>query len=177
MHIVIAVITAVAGLIWALNSLQRSGVDLNAFSPFTWLRRRKWEKKLGTKPIHALKDSMEAAALLMVAVAKEEGDITRDSKMEILDMFEEAFGLSRSKAISLFSSCTFMLKDEVHIVGEVTKILAPSKDDFDQSHVEKLIGMLNKVAAKEGRPSEAQAEIIHAVAKSLQGSDYAAENW
>ncbi|MEX2962926.1 hypothetical protein [Microbulbifer sp. TYP-18] len=71
MHILIGIITAIAGLVWALNSLQNSGVNLNAFNPFMWLRRRKWEKSLGTKPMHALTDSMEVAALLVVAVARE----------------------------------------------------------------------------------------------------------
>ena len=33
MHIVIAAITAVAGLIWALNSLQRSGFNVSALNP------------------------------------------------------------------------------------------------------------------------------------------------
>ena len=46
MHILIAAITAIGGLIWALYRLQNSGFDLNAFNPFYWARRREWEKKL-----------------------------------------------------------------------------------------------------------------------------------
>ena len=34
MHIIIGVITAIAGFMWALHSLQNAGVDLNAFNPF-----------------------------------------------------------------------------------------------------------------------------------------------
>ena len=36
----IGFITALAGLIWALHSLQNAGVNLNAFNPFYWARRR-----------------------------------------------------------------------------------------------------------------------------------------
>lgn len=82
MHIIIATISAIAGLLWALNHLQNSGVALNSFNPFLWARRRKWAKQLGAKPMYGLTDSMEAAALLVVAVAKEHGDITRDTKSE-----------------------------------------------------------------------------------------------
>lgn len=44
MHILIGLITAIAGLVWALHSLQNAGVNLNGFNPFYWMRRRKWEK-------------------------------------------------------------------------------------------------------------------------------------
>ena len=60
MHIIIGLITAIAGFIWALHSLQNAGFDLNALNPFTWARRRKWEMQLGTKPMHALTDSIRS---------------------------------------------------------------------------------------------------------------------
>jgi len=41
-HIIIGVITAIATLVFALNRLQDSGVNLNSFNPFFWARRRAW---------------------------------------------------------------------------------------------------------------------------------------
>ena len=49
-HIVIGVLSAVAGLIWAMVALQRSGLDLNALNPFLWHRRSQWKKKYGENP-------------------------------------------------------------------------------------------------------------------------------
>ena len=40
MHIVIAVITAIAGLFWALNALQRSGFQFSSLNPFLALGER-----------------------------------------------------------------------------------------------------------------------------------------
>lgn len=168
MHIIIAVITAIAGLIWALNSLQNAGVDLNAFNPFTWARRRKWEKKLGVKPMHALRDSMEAAALLVVAMAKEDGEITRDTKMEILQLFEQELGITRKRSLELFSSSTYMLRDVLDMSAEVRHVLAPSKDDYQNSHIEKLLKMMQQVAGFEGEVSQGQADIIDAVKKEFR---------
>lgn len=54
MHIVIGVISALAGLCWALIALQRSGLDLNELNPFLWARRRKWRMLYGTRPIFNL---------------------------------------------------------------------------------------------------------------------------
>lgn len=177
MHIVIGLITAIAGFIWALHSLQNAGVDLNAFNPFTWARRRKWEKQLGTKPIHALQDSMEAAALLVVSIAKSEGEITRETKMEILELFESEFGINRSKAISLFSASTFMLKDTINIDAEVVHILSPSKSEFDESHALKLVEMMTKVATKENEATTNQRNIINAVVKEFKLKEDKDSKW
>ncbi|MCV6615118.1 MAG: hypothetical protein OIF35_09090, partial [Cellvibrionaceae bacterium] len=150
MHIIIGLITAIAGLIWALNSLQNAGVDLNAFNPFTWARRRKWEKRLGVKPLHALTESMDVAALLAVSVAKDEGEITRDTKLELLALFEKEFGIKRSRAIELFSASTYLLQDVINMPAEIRHVLKPSKESFTEAHIEKLISMMKFAASTEG---------------------------
>lgn len=87
MHIIIGVLTAIAGLVWALHSLQNSGVDLNSFNPFTWARRRKWEKLYGAKPLYNLVKPMEAAASLIVGTLAQEGIISSDQKMQVISLF------------------------------------------------------------------------------------------
>ena len=176
MHILIGLITAVAGLIWALHSLQNAGVNLNAFNPFTWMRRRKWEKQLGIKPMHALTSSMDAAALLVVAMAKEHGDITRESKLEILSLFETEFGIKRSKSIEMYSSSVYMLQGALNMADEVRHILKPSKKDFGNNQVTKLLDMLNTVACLEDT-TEGQKAIIKAVEQELTLKAEQPEKW
>lgn len=177
MHIIIAVISAVAGLIWALHSLQNAGVDLNAFNPFTWMRRRQWEKKLGTKPMHALTESMDAAALLVVAMAKEHGEVTRETKLEILGLFEHEFGVSRGKALEMFSSSAYMLGDVLDMPNEVRNVLSPSKTQFQDTHVDKLLSMLSKTASIEGEPTESQSRLLDAVKQEFISKDAPPKNW
>ncbi|ARN72652.1 hypothetical protein [Oceanicoccus sagamiensis] len=177
MHIIIGLITAVAGLIWALHSLQNAGVDLNAFNPFTWVRRRKWEKQLGVKPMHGLTETMEAAALLVVGVVNVEGDITRDTKMDILKLFENEFGIKRNRSLELFSSSTHFLKDVINLDAEVKHVLAPSKSGFQESHVTKLVGMMQHVAGLEGEPSEQQKAIVQAVQSEFNIHVEKSTNW
>lgn len=62
MYIVIAAITASAGLIWALSVLQRSGFDLNSLNPFLAYRRWQWRGIYGGKPIYKLDRPMDVAA-------------------------------------------------------------------------------------------------------------------
>ncbi len=176
MHIIIGFITALAGLIWALNSLQNSGFDLNSLNPFAWMRRRKWKKQLGIQPIHALTDTMDAAALLVVAIAKEQGEITRDTKLEILALFEKEFGVKRGKAIEMYSSSLFMLQGTLKVAPEIRRMLKPSKSDFSPSHVDKLYNMINLVANLEGI-SDGQAEIIKAIEAEFNVGQEKAKNW
>ncbi len=177
MHILIGIITAIAGLIWALHSLQNAGVDLNAFNPFTWIRRRRWEKQLGTKPMHALTESIDAAALLVVSIAMEHGEVTRDTKLEILALFEKAFGVGRGKAIEMYSSSSYMLQDVLNMTDEVRHVLKPSKETFQQSHIEKLLEMLNVVSRLEDGPTQGQNEIIQAVKNQFEVSQQQAKKW
>ena len=56
----IALLGAIAGLIWAINSLEKAGLSLN---PFTWWRRFQWRQKHGVKPLYNLRDPAEVAAV------------------------------------------------------------------------------------------------------------------
>ncbi len=177
MHILIGVLTSIAGLVWAFHALQNAGVDLNAFNPFTWMRRRQWEKKFGTKPMHALTDSMEVAALLVVSIAKEDGEITRDTKLEILAMFEKEFGVKKPRALELFSSSTYMLKDVMNVAAEVAKVLAPSKDQFQKTHVDSLVEMMRKTRDLEEGSLESKDTTILAVQKEFEGDAASQGKW
>jgi uncharacterized tellurite resistance protein B-like protein len=169
-------ITAIAGLIWALNSLQNSGVNLNSFNPFFWLRRRRWEKQLGVKPMHGLTDSMEVAALLVVAVAKEHGDVARETKQEILTIFEEEFGIKRSKAAEMYSSSMYYIQDSLNMSAEVRNILKPSLDSFTQDHKTKLLKMLEIVIKLDGE-IKSQRAIIIAVEAEFKSSQIQGTEW
>lgn len=173
-HIVIGLITALGGLVWALYRLQSAGVDLNGFNPFAWMRRRKWEKKLGTKPMHALTSSMQAAGLLIVAVAKEHGDVTRESKLEILVMFEKEFGLSRSKALEMYSSSMYLLQGALNMAAEVKDIVEPSQSEFTEENITKLLTMLKTTAQLE-EMTDGQRDIISAVEQVFEKSKE--QNW
>ncbi len=167
MHIVIAAITAIAGLIWALNSLQNSGVDLNSFNPFTWARRRKWEKSYGQNPLYNLAKPMEAAAVIMVGVLKEEGEITREQKHAVIDMFKRNFHLSEPQALELFASSSHLVRNELNFYRSIPNILRKSITRFTSDMAESLMNMLVEIAELENAPTEAQISAITAVEDEL----------
>lgn len=167
MHVLIGLITALGGLLWALHALQRSGLDLGGLNPFAWARRRRWQKLYGSKPIYSLERPMEVAALLIVGVLKEEGEISREQKTAVVEIFRNEFHLSDDQAREAFSASVFLLKDELNLDQSVQGIIEPCRDRFTPDQAESLLGMLERVAAIEGPATEAQRSIIDAVRREL----------
>lgn len=178
MHIFIAIITAIAALLFALNRLQDAGVNINSFNPFFWYRRHKWQQQLGTKPIHGLKEPLEAATVLLIGIALIEGEITREQKKELIDTFEKDLKVSPGAAKDLYVAMSHMIRDESNIVGEIKAILAPSMEQFTPDRTQSLLAMLQKIANSEGRPSSRQVEFIDEVkAVLLETAKPAQSSW
>lgn len=167
MHIIIGILTAVAGLIWALVALQRSGLDVTAINPAAWSRRRRWRRLYGTKPIYSLQRPMEAAAVLIVGMVKQEGEISREQKAAVIDIFVKDFHLTEDQAREVFGSSVYLLKDELDLDQSVPGILAPSRESFTPDQAESLMDLLQRVARLEGEPTQAQQRTLQAVREAL----------
>jgi len=174
---VIAILTALTALVWALYRLHTSGFDLRALNPFHWLRRMKWQHQINTKPTHAIENPMEAAALLLVAIAKLDGEITREQRNFIIQLFIAEFSLTEITANELYAASSYLLKDTSNIIPEVRLILEPCKAAFKPNHIETLLEMLNKVASAENSPTVAQSELIVEVRKHLAPGKDEKFNW
>lgn len=171
MHILITIITALAGLVWALYRLQNSGVNLNAFNPFYWMRRRAWAKQVNTKPYHTFDRPLDAAALFIVGLAKAEGDMSRELKNQVLTIFTETFKLNDNDAAALLGANSHYLQDIESLAREVPKILAPVLVEFSDAQKESTLALLNQIATAEGAANETQRAVIAAVEQQFQASN------
>ena len=150
MHIVIAAITALAGLLWALNSLQRSGFQLSSLNPFLAYRRWQWRRTYGGRPIYKLDRPMDVAAVLLLGVAKADGEITSDQKRELLGMFQAEFAIGRDEASDLLLASSHLIRDEIYIVDHLDKVLERSAPRFEPANVASLLAMMRRVAMLDG---------------------------
>jgi uncharacterized tellurite resistance protein B-like protein len=162
MHIVIAAITALAGLIWALNTLQRSGFDLNSLNPFLAYRRWQWRRTYGARPIYNIERPMEVAAILLLGMAKADGAITSDQKKALLDMFQREFEISRDEASDLLLASSHLIRDEIYIVDHLDKILERSAPRFESDAVASLLAMMRRIALMDGSINGEQQKLIDA---------------
>jgi len=177
MHYVIGLITAVAAFLFALNRLQNAGLDLNALNPFLWYRRAQWQKKYASKPLYSLTRPMDAAALLVLATAKCEGEISSAQKQAILRVYEDEFHLTGDQATDLFVASAFLLKDEVSIAGQLDNILERSRRAFTPEQVHSTLQLMEQVARIDGPHNAEQERLLSRAAQILDARKQAPGKW
>ena len=177
MHVLIAAITAVAGLLWALNSLQRSGFNPSSLNPFLAYRRWQWNRTHGMKPIYRLERPMDVAAVLLLGVAKADGAITSDQKKELLALFQAEFEISRDEASDLLLASSHLIRDEIYLVDHLDKILKPSAARFEGDAVASLLRMMRKVAVLDGSVNSEQQKLIDETEAFFAAKAPRAQKW
>ncbi len=177
MHIVIAAITALAGLLWAINSLARSGFQLSALDPFAAYRRWQWRRTYGGKPIYKLDRPMDVAAVLLLGIAKADGSITSDQKRELQTIFQSEFEISRDEAADLLLASSHLIRDEIYIVDHLDKILERSAPKFEAENVSSLLRLMRRIAAMDGSINAEQQKLIEATERYFAARQPAAGKW
>ena len=177
MHIVIAAITAIAGLFWALNSLRNSGFHFSSLNPFLAVRRWRWSRDFGAKPLYKLDRPMDAAAVLLVAMAKADGIMSSEQKKALLTMFEQHFELSASEASQLFAATIHLLRDELSIANSVEHILERSAARFEPNQTAELLAMMRKIAAMDGSINVEQEQLLDAAEQYFKNLHAPQQKW
>ncbi len=176
MHILIGILTAIAGLFWAITALQNSGA-IDSLNPFLWHRRAQWRKKLAKKPIYALSEPIDVAGLLIVAMAKMEGEFSKEQKQQILNIFETEFHLNTSEAQHLFKSSSFLMKDDEITAKDINKVFERSKLKFSKEQVDSMLSIMQQVSRIDSETSSEQRNLIDTTANYFQSLDNKNKKW
>lgn len=174
---IIAAITALAGLLWALNSLQRSGFHFSSLNPFLAYRRWQWTKTYGGKPIYQLDRPMDVAAVLLLGTAKADGEITSDQKRVLLDMFQDEFRISRDEASDLLLASSHLIRNEIYLVDHLDRILERSAPRFEPDAVASLIAMMRRIAVMDGSINGEQQRMIDATEQYFAAKKHQPGKW
>jgi hypothetical protein len=177
MHIILSVLGAVITILILLNRLEANGIDIGWLNPFAWKRRREWAKKYHANPVYSIDNPMEVTALIMVALAKSEGEISAEQKREILNKYREVFHLSEERATNLFSSINFLLKDDISVVQNTQNLLAPSGEKFTPEQASSSISLFKHISSFEGPENTFQNEVIHAFEGYFRSKFKTASEW
>lgn len=160
MHILMGLLGAIITILILVNRLSSNGIDIGWLNPFAWKRRREWAKRYHANPVYCLSSPMEVTALLLVALAKSEGDISAEQKREIKQTFIDTFCLDEKGAAALLTSSTYLLKDEVAVVHDMKKLLEPSIDAFTREQAVSALEMLQHIANLDSPATPFQQELI-----------------
>lgn len=174
---IIAVITALAGLLWALTALTRSGFEFDSLNPFLAVRRWRWSREYGAKPLYKLERPMDAAAVLLVATCKADGVMSAEQKQALLSMFEQRFELSETEASQLLAATIHLLRNELSIADSVDKILERSSARFEDEQVKELAAMMRRIAAMDGSINAEQEKLISTAEAYFQRLHAPQQKW
>ena len=120
---------------------------------------------------------MDATAILMVAVAKADGDIAKEDKSLLLNMFENEFKLSKKDAAGLLISSVHLLGDGTDVRGNVKKFLSSSKASFTQSQANSAISLISKAAGDPDAIHTNAQELLQQVIKELTPVQSTRQTW
>jgi len=166
LHIIIAAITAIAGLIWALNSLQRSGFDLNSLNPWYWARRKRWENKQ-INPLYAVDSPRELAALLMFAALKLTGDPTSEQKQNLLSLYRKTLHYTDKEALEMYSVCSHLLNTDPNYLQKIPSIVAPSLESISDDQRLSILSGIESVIEFGGSDIPTETELYQNVHNAL----------
>jgi hypothetical protein len=177
MHIILGALATIITILILVNRLSDNGIDIGWLNPFTWKRRREWAKKYHANPAYSLTSPMEVTGLIMVALAKSDGDMSSDQKREIKDKFVETFHMTEDQATAFITSSVFLLKDDISIVRDMNKLLRPSMAVFTEEQARSAYTLFNHISSFDGPPNQFQQEIADSFRSAFQDRFSSAVSW
>ena len=167
---ILGVLGIIVTILILLNRLADAGIDLGGFNPFLWQRRRKWKAKLEGNPIYQIDSPMDVVALYMVAVVKADGDMTKEDKQHLLNLFMTEFKLSQKEAASLMVSSSHLLGNGEEVQDNVAKVFANSLENFSESQMGSSRELIRQAAGNLAARPEETHKIIRDVDKVFKGT-------
>jgi hypothetical protein len=177
MHIVLAILGIIVTILILVNRLAENGIHIGWLNPFAWKRRREWAKKYNATSAYSIKSPMEVTAFIMVALAKSEGEISSDQKREIINKFKEIFHLDDNKSSALLVSSVFILKDDISVLKNMNKLLAPSIASFTQEQASSSLSLITHIANFDSPSSSLQNEVIGAFEECFRTRFVSSNEW
>ena len=120
---------------------------------------------------------MDVAAVLLLGIAKADGEITSDQKKYLLDMYQREFAISRDEASDLLLASSHLIRDEIYIVDHLDKILERSSSRFEPEAIASLLAMMRHVAALDGSINTEQQKLIAATERYFAARTKPSGKW
>lgn len=167
MHFILGILGAIVTILVLLKRLQDSGIDIGWLNPFSWKRRRAFRKQYELTPAYSLESPLDVAALFMVAVAKGKGEMSREQRECILQLFSSEFKLTEKESMDLLGGSVHLFGRGDEVLENPAAVLRRSKNAFSSEQVNSVVFLLNEVAKAEGEPSLNQTKLIKAIEAAM----------
>jgi len=162
MHIIIAILGALAAAFWAfthfMNAANQGREAVGEVRGV--IRRGKWNRRVDQRLIENLSDPREAAAVLLYQIAAYDGAVTDRQAAHIVGEMQKAFEANEETAQGLYAFGR-MAVGEINDAGNnVRKILRPVIDVCTDVEKQQLVDLLERTAEIEGPLADIQRRLI-----------------
>lgn len=167
MHIVLGLIglLAAAGFwIYRIRDAARGAQELGelAGEAANLPRKMRFQHKARKKALEVIDDPREAAAVLMLGVARGQGEITVEQKRAISAQIQQNFELDAESADELLARAGWISSDIKDPQTLVRKMIDFIRIRLGEAELRQLDQMLREIANIDGEPHPAQLEFIAA---------------
>ncbi|MCB9959442.1 MAG: TerB family tellurite resistance protein [Rhodospirillaceae bacterium] len=169
MHIIVAMVAVVVGLIFALNYISRNAGETadNVRTLANLPRRLRWQARQRQLSLRTLDDPREAAVTLLLGVARATGEVSSAQKQIITGFAEREFQATRTDAQDMVLLAGFMLRDTYDVGEELRAILAPILAKVGVEERQELSAAVHRIAKADGPPDPKVADLLAAIDQRL----------
>lgn len=164
MHVIIAILGIITSILYIC---ERVGIDLGAFNPFAWRRRRAFRKKFDGDPLYKLSDPVDVAGALVSLIAKVDGDMSATERNGIIGLFEKELHLNAKEANALLGASTFLLGNAVLVKDKVASIIKPAMNNFSTSQAQSVLALMERAMEIDGVASAEQQSVLQQAQQAL----------
>ena len=162
MHIIIAIIGALAAAFWAfthfVNAANQGREAIGDVKGV--IRRGKWNRRIDQRLIENLSDPREAAAVLLYQIAAYDGAVTDRQQAQIVADMRNVFEADDETAHGLYAFGRMAVGELNDAGNNVRKILRPVVAVCTAQEKSQLIELLERAAEIEGAPTDLQRRLI-----------------
>ncbi|MFP4002964.1 MAG: TerB family tellurite resistance protein [Alphaproteobacteria bacterium] len=165
MHILIAILGAAAAALFFIYRIYlavQAGREVadRIGDPRRFARRFRWARKVRGNPLETLEDPREAATVLMLAVARTEGELTDAARDTIRAQMRRYFGMSGEAAEAMLRQLAWMTREMTDITPRMRHLAALLRRHCTAAEREDVAAMLDEVAQASGGPTPMRRQII-----------------
>jgi len=161
----LAIIGGIAALMWKVSLGIQAAKNIHGVAKQVANLPRKM--KTGKADIQLINDPREAAALLMLSVARAGGQVTKSQKDTIINQITGRFELSTTNAEELLTHVSWLSKDLANADSAIARMSNILMQSVSSKELIELEDMLMQVAHADGKPTSSQKQILNQFAKQV----------
>jgi len=162
MHIIIAILAALAAAFWAfthfVNAANQGREAIGDVKGV--IRRGKWSRRVDQRLIENLSDPREAAAVLIYQIAAYDGAVSDRQQAQIVADMQNSFDADEETAHGLYAFGRMAVGEINDASNNVRKILRPVIEICTDAEKGQLIALLERTAEIEGPRTDIQRGLI-----------------